>query len=63
MDHDDEDAVSFDLINTYILRKDLSVGTGDEIVILPHIMLMVIFIAKILIISPSIANILQNNLT
>lgn len=41
VDHEDEDAVSFDMINTYFFRKDLSSGSGDEIVILPHLFLMV----------------------
>ncbi|KAL7029807.1 hypothetical protein ACKWTF_006372 [Chironomus riparius] len=40
-DDDNEDSVTFDLINTYTFRPDLTHGlTGDEVVTVPHMMLM-----------------------
>lgn len=39
---ENEDSVTFDLINTYKFRPDLTKGlTGNEIVTVPHMMLMV----------------------
>lgn len=37
----DEDSITFEMINTFHFRLDLSQGlTGDEMVTIPHLLLM-----------------------
>lgn len=41
-DDEKEDSVTFELINTYRFRPDLTKGlTGEEVVVVPHLLLMV----------------------
>ena len=41
VDHEEDDSVSFDPINTYHFRPDLSKGSKDDIVIIPDLFVMV----------------------
>lgn len=43
VDNDKEDTVSFDMKNTFMFRPDLMAPglTGDEIVTVPHLLIMV----------------------
>lgn len=44
MDNEDDDTVTFDMVNTFIFRPDLTLPyglTGNEIVTVPHLLIMV----------------------
>jgi hypothetical protein len=44
VDNEEEDTVTFDMVNTFIFRPDLTAAhglTGDEIVTVPHLLIMV----------------------
>lgn len=45
MDDEEEDSVTFDMVNTFIFRPDLTKAssglTGNEIVTIPHLLIMV----------------------
>lgn len=42
VDNEEDDTVSFDMVNTFIFRPDLTKGlTGNEIVTIPHLLIMV----------------------
>jgi CD36 family len=46
-DNENEDTVTFDMINVYNFREDLSNGlTGEEMITIPHILALVYKLQK-----------------
>lgn len=42
VDNEDADTVTFDMVNTFVFRPDLTKGlTGNEVVTIPHLLIMV----------------------
>lgn len=42
VDNEDDDTVTFDMVNTFVYRPDLTKGlTGNEMITIPHLLIMV----------------------